>query len=94
VNPGGQVQVPEGEQTLEEEQAGEQVEDCMSRREREEEMGRLEVSGTASQRMKRFLLEETAIQMLEDMKRELAERGVEELVDGADGRPAKAAWPL
>ena len=55
----------------------------------------MEVSGTASQRMTRFLLEEeTAIQTLEDMKRELAERGVEELVVGADGRPAKAAWPL
>ena len=43
------MQVPEDKQMLEEEQAGKQVEGCTLRREREE-MGRLEVFETVSQK--------------------------------------------
>jgi hypothetical protein len=86
VKPGGQVQVPCGEQTPLPEQAGEHAEDWMSSRESEEaasEGGSWEMSGTLSQKTTRFeelllLLPEEAraTHMSVARRREPAERGV------------------
>jgi hypothetical protein len=98
VNPGAHAQVPEAVHSPEAEQGEEQVLDCISMRVRALDPaggGSWEMSGTESHIMTRFEeLDEdeegwTAIQTLEEMARDLAVSGVED-VNGAEGREANA----
>lgn len=96
VNPAGQVQTPEAEQTPDPEQAGEQASDCMSRSVSDFNVpaGSWVTSGTASQMMTRsFEPELRATHTLGEMARELAVNGVEVLTRGPVGNGEKPAWP-
>lgn len=96
VNPAGHVHTPEAEQTPAPEQAGEQADDCMSRRESVFSVpaGSCVTSGTASHRITRSLEPEVrAIHTFEDTASELAVKGMEELAIGVVGSGENPAWP-
>jgi hypothetical protein len=76
------------------EHGGEQALDSTAERDNEDIPGSWDKSGTESQRMMRWLPFVTAIQRLEDMAIEPAERGVDELLDaGVVGRAENCACP-
>lgn len=96
LNPGAHVQVPEAEHVPELAQGGEQVEDCMSRRDMDPELrkGSCAVSGTESHITTRpFDPKDIATQTLDAMASDWAARGVDALATGAEGSELKAALP-
>jgi hypothetical protein len=68
--------------------------DSTAERDNEDIPGSWDKSGTESQRMMRLLPVVTAIQRLEDMAIEPAEKGVDELLDAGEvGRAENCACP-
>jgi hypothetical protein len=94
VKPGGQLHVAEAEQTVELEHGGEQPDDWISTRARGRDIagGSWETSGTESQNIKRDEPEVKTAQTLLESAKELAGRGMEELI-GEEGRFENAACP-
>jgi hypothetical protein len=94
VKPGGQSHVAEAEQTVELEHGGEQADDWISTRARGRVIadGSWETSGTEFQNIKRDEPEVKTAQTLLESAKELAGRGMEELI-GVEGRDENAACP-
>lgn len=98
VKPGGQIQVPEAEQTPAVEQGGEQAADCKSRRVSEPEdrgEGSWEMSGMVSQTITRSFCEpdDIAAHVLEEMESESASKGTDALETLDVGSAIKDASP-
>ena len=94
LKPEGHVHCPDAEHTPAPEHGGEQALDSIAERDNEDIPGSWDKSGTESQRMMRLLPVVTAIQRLEDMAIEPAERAVDELLDaGVVGRAENCACP-
>ena len=94
LNPEGHVHWPDAEHTPALEHGGEQALDSIAERDNEDTPGSWDMSGTESQIMMRSLPVVTAIQRLEDMAIEPAEKGVDELLDAGEvGRAENCACP-
>jgi len=94
LKPGGQVHWPDAEQTPAPEHGGEQALDSMAERDNEDIPGSWDTSGIESHKIMRLLPVVTAIQRLEDMAIEPAEKGVGELFDAGEvGRAENCACP-